>query len=215
MKTVFILFISLLTATSALPVQSLAATPTTGSQYARLAQQAEQAHPGHKRLALFYLEQALAANVGDMARFGPLEGRYWALVGQTGAFPEAVNFYARLKQQHPNNPEVLANYANGIGGLIGWLYTQKIRPPTALLKNYNREAMANYGKALKLQPDNFSALLGRSIYYSHTPGGLAKAEAGFKHLLTLRKTHPRYPYALVYRQWAAALKRHGKKARAE
>jgi tetratricopeptide (TPR) repeat protein len=215
MKIVFILFISMLAATLALPGQSLAAAPATGSQYARLAQQAEQAHPGHNRLALFYLERALAANVGDMARFRPLEGRYWALVGQTSSFADALNFYARLKAQHPDNPEVLANYANAIGGVLGWLHAQNARAPRKLPKHYNREAMSAYAKALKLDPDNFSALLGRSIYLSYRPGKLSESEAGFKHILSLRKSHPHYPYAMVYKQWAAALKRHGKKARAE
>jgi tetratricopeptide (TPR) repeat protein len=212
MKITLAFVISVLAATVALSTAASAAAPAPASsgQYAQLAKQA-----GHNRLGLFYLEQAMAANVHSPARFGQLEGRYWALVGTLDAVPEAANFSAKLKLENPDNADVVANYANALGGLIGWLHMKHAHAPDSLLKSYNKKAMASYKHALKLQPDNFSALLGRSIHLSHTPGGMDKAGVGFKHILKLRKSHPHYPYALVYRQWAAALKRNGEKARAK
>lgn len=211
MKSGITFVISVLTACVAFsaPAWATAPAPTTDGQYTQLARQA-----GQNRLGLFYLEQAMAANVHSPARFGRLEGNYWTLVGKLGALPEAANFAARLKLANPDSANVLAYYANALGGLTGWLHSQNVRPSNALLKSYNKKAMAAYKHALKLQPDNFSALLGRSIHFSHMPGELDKAEAGFKHILTLRQSHPHYPYAMVYTQWAAALKRNGHEDRA-
>lgn len=186
------------------------ATPVA---FATLAARAQAA--GHTQAALFFREQALSLNVGHPTTFGPATGRYWQSIRQAGAWSRAYYFFSRLKAQHPDDPDVLANYGSAVGELLGSLaprYGDSL--PSGFYRKLDTKAMQAYSHALNIQPDNFIALLGRSIFLSYTPGGMAKAESGFKHILTLRKSHPHYPYAVVYRQWAAALVRNGRKAEA-
>lgn len=194
----------------AAPPANAGATSTT---YTTLAAKAQAA--GQAEVALFFQEQALVASVDQPAVFGPATGRYWQTIRQDGAWSRAYSFFSRLAAQHPDDSDVLANYGNAVGGLLGELvpsYGNEL--PPGFLQKLNTHAMQAYSHALNIQPDNFAALLGQAIFLSYTPGGMAKAEAGFKHILSLRKSHSHYPYALVYEQWAAALTRGGHKAEA-
>lgn len=185
----------------------------TPAAYTALATKAQAA--GYTQAALFFQEQALVASVGQPAVFGPAAGRYWQSISQTGDWGRAYDFFARLKTEYPDDSDVLANYGNAIGGLFGMLgpaYGNKLS--SGFYESFGKSAMQAYAHALNIQPDNFTALLGRAIFLSYTPDGMTKAETGFKHILSLRKSRPYYPYALVYKQWAAALTRNGQKAEA-
>lgn len=162
------------------------------------------------RLAMALEEQALRREAGNPRLFGRLEGLYWKTVPKARAFEEARNFYAALKAAHPRDPEIQAGYANALGAMMGWIRTQGATLDPSLYADWNHRAMEAYSKALAIDPTSFSALLGRGIYLSHVPGKLVDAVADFKHLLSLQKTRPYYPYGVVYLQWSLALKRNGK-----
>lgn len=216
MKTTILLLCGVLAValSPAAGAASSASGASSPAAYMKLAAQARAAD--HTQAALFFQEQAMVESVGQPAEFGPASGRYWQAIGRAGDWSRAYEFFARLKAEHPDDPDVLANYGNAVGGLFGTLgpaYGNKL--PVEFYKSLNKRAMQAYAHALRIDPDNFSALLGRAIYLSYTPGGMDKAQSGFKHILTLRKSHPHYPYALVYKQWAAALKRNSKTAQAK
>lgn len=187
----------------------------TAANYQALAGKVNAA--GHRQAALFFLEEALVESIGQPGVFGPLAGRYWQATRKAEAWSRAYRFFSLLKARHPDDANVLANYGNAIGSVLGMLSTQGYR--TQMGANYfpamTAKAMQAYDTALSTQPDNFSALLGRAIFQAYMPGKLDKAESEFRHILTLRQAHPYYPYALVYRQWAMALKRHGQPEKAE
>lgn len=169
-----------------------------------VAQQAKQAAAaGQTEQALGLYELALTQSVDQPASVsGPLQGQYWRLIGQSGDFPRAFDFFNALVSQQKNpSPDLLANKANATGAYFGWLAKSNLiaTMPPAALKHLDADARQDYNRALALDPDNFSALYGYAIYESYSPDPNAKAH--MQQLLTrlngLRSSHPRYPWQLV------------------
>lgn len=184
------------------------------ANFAALAGHAKAA--GQTQARLFFLEQAMARNAGQPAAFGPLTGRYFQAARKAGAWSRAYGFFSLLKARHPDNALVLANYGNAAGWLLGMLHKNGYGDELGrgYLSALADKAMKAYARSLEIKPENFTALFGRAIFLSYMPGGMDKAQAAFKHILSLRENHPAYPYAVVYRTWARVLERYGQKEQA-
>jgi tetratricopeptide (TPR) repeat protein len=135
----------------------------------------------------------------------PIDGRaerdYWAQITKDGDYPRAYRFFATLAERRPKEAEVLANYANAIGGYIGWMFQHG--PGAYEFPRLDELARATYTKALALDPENFTALLGQAIYdgLSRQP---ERCRADFARLDALREKHPDYPWAHAD-EWKAKL----------
>ena len=167
-------------------------------------QQAKQAAgAGQTAQALGLYELALAQSVDQPASVsGPLQGQYWRLIGQSGDFPRAYDFFSALVSEQKNpSPDMLANKASATGAYFGWLAKNNLiaTMPAATLRQMDSAARQDYNRALTLNPDSFSALYGFAIYESYSPDPNAKAH--MQQLLTrlnaLRSSHPQYPWQLV------------------
>ncbi|MGC1781625.1 MAG: hypothetical protein WA708_03810 [Acidobacteriaceae bacterium] len=169
-----------------------------------IVQQAKQAAAaGRTAQALGLYELALTQSMDQPASVsGPLVGQYWRLIGQSGDFPRAFDFFtAFLSEQKNPSANLLANKASATGGYFGWLAKNNLiaAMPPATLQQMDASARLDYNRALTLDPDNFSALYGFAIYESYSPDPNAKAH--MQQLLTrlnaLRSSHPHYPWQLV------------------
>lgn len=169
-----------------------------------VAQQAKQAaSAGNTSQALGLYELALTQSADQPHSVsGPIIGQYWALVGRTGDFPRALDFFTAFVSEQKNpDADLLANKASATGGYFGWLAKNNLiaTMPQSTLQKMDTSARQDYNRALTLDPNNFSALYGFAIYESYSPAPNAKAH--MQQLLTrlnaLRSSHPQYPWALV------------------
>lgn len=169
-----------------------------------LTQQAQKAaQAGQTNYALSLYELALTESVHQpQSVFGPLEGQYWQLTAKTQNIPRAFSFFTALaaEQGHPG-ANLLADKASITGMYIGWLYQHDLEGDIsqARLGQMDATERRDYGRALALDPDNFSALYGYAVYesYSHTPGSQAHMKELLKRLDALRASHPHYPWRMV------------------
>lgn len=169
-----------------------------------VAQQAKQAAAaGKTSQALGLYELALTQSVDQPASIsGPIEGQYWALIGRTGDFPRALDFFtAFASQQKSPSADLLANKASATGSYFGWLAKNNLMatmPPTTL-RQMDASARQDYNRALTMDPNNFAALYGFAIYESYSPAPDAKAHMQqlLNRLNALRTSHPHYPWQLV------------------
>jgi tetratricopeptide (TPR) repeat protein len=131
----------------------------------------------------------------------PAERDYWAQITSSGDYPRAYRFFAVLAEHRPKEAEVLACYANAIGGYIGWMFQHG--PGAYEFPKLDEQARAAYAKALTLDPENFTALLGQAIYdgLSRQP---ERCRDDFAKLDALRAKHPEYPWAHAD-EWKAKL----------
>jgi hypothetical protein len=177
------------TAGRAIDVQSLS----------QQAQQAASAGENTRALGLYELALTQSADQPDSV-FGPVVGQYWQLIGRTGDFPRAFDFFTTLASQEKEpGATLLASQASAIGGYFGWLHQNNLMSnvPPAMLQQMDATARENYARALALDPDNFSALYGYAIYESYSPNGKAHMQQLLAKLDSLRPSHPHYPWQLV------------------
>ncbi|NOZ94675.1 MAG: hypothetical protein GXP47_08060 [Acidobacteria bacterium] len=170
---------------------------------------------GHEDAGLGLLEEAMRLAVGDHAAFGVLQSVYWPAVQRDGLNLRAAGFFRGLKTAHPDDPEVLAAAGSAIGMALPEL--AGAGAPAALSSRWAGEARSDYARALEIDPDNFSARLGRAIFTSHIPGRFDECDRQFRELIALRRRHPRghEPWGLVYLRWAQAASRNGRMKRAQ
>jgi len=170
-------------------------TSTTILQKAKVASDA-----GDTAVALNLLEQVMIQSAGlDRKAFGQSQGQYWPLIAKTNGFSRAYEFLGALAVNHPEVPDVLAAKGSAVGGYLGWLKSSgKAQSMTGeAFRKLDGEARTAYDRALQLDPDNFSALLGLAIYESYAPGGTEHSRALFHRLEGLRAGHPEYPWQMV------------------
>jgi hypothetical protein len=156
--------------------------------------------------ALGLLELAMTQSaVGNPRVFGESQGQYWSLLEKTHDYPRTYAFFNNLAVSLPDNANVLAAKGGAIGGYIEWLHMGNTGTlvSSQWIQKLDAEARAAYDRALKLDPENFSALLGLAIYESYTPGGTERSHAVFERLNGLRAKHAEYPWAIVD-QYASA-----------
>ncbi|MHB1937939.1 MAG: hypothetical protein ACYCOR_15320 [Acidobacteriaceae bacterium] len=167
-----------------------------------LSQQARQAaSAGKNSQALGFYELAITQSVDQPASVsGPLQGQYWQLIGQSGDFPRAFDFFtAFVSEQKSPSADMLANKASATGAYFGWLAKNNLiaTMPPASLRQMDAAARQDYNRARALDPDSFSALYGFAIYESYSPNGKAHMQQLLAKLNTLRSSHPHYPWQLA------------------
>ena len=164
--------------------------------------------------ALGLLEEAMRMAAPDARTFGMLQSIYWPTVEDTHQGLRAASFFRSLTVEHPNDPEVLAAAGNALGIALPEL--NAAGAPPAVAARWSAQAQSDYAKALKIDPDNFSARLGQAIFLSYIPGRFSECNRQFEKLLTLRTRYPNrhYPWGMVYVQWARAASRNGQPERA-
>lgn len=169
-----------------------------------VAQQAKQAAAAGKTtqaLGLYELALTQSGNQPESVT-GPIVGQYWALIGRTGDFPRALDFFTSFASQQKNpSATLLASKASATGVYFEWLAKNNLIAgmPPATLRQMDASARADYDRALALDPDNFSALYGYAIYESYSPNPDAKTHMQqlLARLNSLRSSHPHYPWQLV------------------
>ncbi len=164
-------------------------------------------HLSDASLGLF--EEAMRVALPDARTFGMLQSIYWPEIERNHEGLRAAGFFRSLVRAHSGDPEVLAAAGNALGMALPELKTAGA--PQAVASRWAAEAQADYAKALTVDPDNFSAQLGRAIFLSHIPGRFEESRRQFEKLLTLRRRYPHrhYPWSLVFLQWARAARRNG------
>jgi hypothetical protein len=192
----------LILALTVVAMVTLAPTPGRAIDVQSLSQQAQRAAgAGQNSRALGIYELALTQSANQQVSvFGPLVGQYFQLIGRTGDFPRALDFFTALaSQQKKPAATLLASQANATGSYIGWLYKNNLAEtmPPAAIQQLDSSARQNYARALALDPYNFSALYGYAIYESFSPNGKAHMQELLTQLNSLRSSHPQYPWQLV------------------
>ncbi|MHB1958448.1 MAG: hypothetical protein ACYCO5_05395 [Acidobacteriaceae bacterium] len=196
--TSFLAISSLCAVCLSLPSTARAIDTQSVAQQAKLA-----AAAGQTAQALGLYEFALTRSVNQPASVsGPLEGQYWRLIGQSGDFPRAFDFFTSLVSEQKNpSADMLANKASATGAYFGWLAKSNLMAtmPPAILQQMDATARQDYNRALIIDPDNFSALYGFAIYESYSPAPNAKEHMQqlFTRLNSLRSSHPHYPWHMV------------------
>ena len=146
------------------------------------------------------LELTMQQSIGkDAKAFGRAQGEYWSIVSTQGDFPRAYNFFSNLAVVHPSSPDVLGLEGSAIGGYIGWLYSPDAGKPVdeQFVMALDSKARASFDKALQIDTNNFTALLGYAIYESYNPTGAEHSKELFARLESLRSSHPEYPWNVV------------------
>jgi hypothetical protein len=151
-------------------------------------------------VALAKLEIAMSQAAPDSKEFGMAVADYWKAIAEANDGRRAFDFFSTLvAEQKTPNATLLAMRASSACFYIGWLAQENLmdtvgRPRIAQI---SEQARADYEEALKLDPQNFSALYGYSIYEGYRPGGQAHQKELFTRLDALRASRPYYPWQIV------------------
>lgn len=164
--------------------------------------------------ALTKLEEVMAREARKTA-FRAIWANYDAIIRGFNKAERAIGFLERLVIEYPSVPDVRA----ALGAAYGLHSTLLLRAKEPVMPEVNRYAdlgLQQMDVALILDENNFMALLGRAITYSHKPGSMQLAEQDFNKLMSMQvlRKHPWYPYNLAYYYYADALKRQGDLKRA-
>jgi hypothetical protein len=151
-------------------------------------------------LTLNKLEVTISLSSPDSKEFGMAVADYWKAIAEAQDGRRAFDFFSALvAEQKTPNATLLAMRASSACFYIGWLAQENLmdtigRPRIAQI---SEQARADYEEALKLDPQNFSALYGYSIYEGYRPGGQAHQKELFARLDALRASRPYYPWQIV------------------
>ena len=186
---------------SSLAVTTIAqAQNTTQANTDALFQKAESLAKSDIAGALAVFELIMQQSVEkDRRMFGRADGEYWDLIQKENSYPRAYDFFAQLAAAHPESADVLGSEGSAIGGYLGWLQSKGLGQlaDEQFIATLDSKAHDAFAKALKIDPENFSALFGYAIYESYKPDGKAHSKELFAKLDTLRAGHPYYPWSYV------------------
>jgi hypothetical protein len=114
----------------------------------------------------------------------PVEAGYWKRIVASGDWPRAYLCFSAIARARPDDAEARACEADAIGGYVGWLFQHGLGRKE--FPRLDRAATAAFDAALRLDPRNFTALLGRATYDGRTPGRRERCKADFEKLEALR-----------------------------
>jgi hypothetical protein len=173
---------------------SLAQQPTPTSSAPQIAVQP------NSTLALGKLEIAMSQADPDSKEFGLAVSNYWKLIVESNDGSRVYNFSRALTAgQKTPNATLLAMRASAGCYYMGWLAQANLmdafgRPRVAQI---DAQARADFDEALKLDPQNFSALYGYAVYEGYRPGAQAHQKELLTRLDALRASRSYYPWQLV------------------
>jgi hypothetical protein len=151
-------------------------------------------------LSLGKLELTMSQKDPDGREFGMAVGDYWKLIAESNDGSRAYNYFRALNaEQKTPKATLLAMRASADCYYLGWLAQSNLmesfgRPRVAEI---GAQARADYEQALKLDPENFSALYGYAAYEGYRPGAQAHQKELLARLDALRASRPYYPWQLV------------------
>ena len=178
----------------------IALTPMLAQQPTAASSNAQASAQLNTTLALGKLEVTMSQSDPDGKEFGMAVADYWKTIAEAHDGRRAFDFFSALvAEQKTPNATLLAMRASSACFYIGWLAQENLmdtigRPRIAQI---SEQARADYEEALKLDPQNFSALYGYSIYEGYRPGGQAHQKELFARLDALRASRPYYPWQIV------------------
>jgi hypothetical protein len=148
-------------------------------------------------LALGKLEFTMRQADPDGKEFGMAVSEYWKLITESNDGSRVYNFFRALNaEQKSPNATLLAHRASAACYYMGWL-SQNESAGQSRMAQINAQAQADFEQALKLDPENFSALYGYAVYQGYIPGGQAHQKELLTRLDALRASRPYYPWQLV------------------
>jgi hypothetical protein len=151
-------------------------------------------------LALGKLEFTMSQAEPDSKEFGMAVSEYWKLITESNDGSRAYNFFRALTaEQKAPNATLLAMRASAACYYVGWLAQANLMDAFGQTRvaQIDAQAHADFDAALKLDPENFSALYGYAIYEGYRPGAQAHQKELLARLDALRTSRPYYPWALV------------------
>ena len=189
-KTIFAL--AVLATVSLAP--TLAQQPTATGSVPQIAAQP------NSTLALGKLEIAMSQADPDSKEFGLAVSDYWKLIVESNDGSRVYNFSRALTaEQKTPNATLLAMRASAGCYYMGWLAQANLMDAfgRSRVAQIDAQARADFDEALKLDPQNFSALYGYAVYEGYRPGAQAHQKELLTRLDALRASRPYYPWQLV------------------
>lgn len=151
-------------------------------------------------LELGKLEVTMSQSDPDSPEFGMAVADYWRIIGGANDGPRPYDFFrALVAEKKTPNATLLAQRAASACFYIGWVAQAGLMDTVgqARIGQIGEQAHADFEEALKLDPQNFSALYGYAVYEGYRPGGQAHQKELFARLDALRASRPYYPWQMV------------------
>ena len=146
------------------------------------------------------LETQLRYTAVNTPEFGRALGSYWTVIAASQDFARAHSFFDDLAAASPRpDATLLAEKASATGAYVGWLYQHRpqVQVTDQELQQMLTGAVAEYDRALTLEPDNFAALYGYAVFEGYRPEGKEHQKELLAKLDTLRASKPYLPWAMV------------------
>jgi hypothetical protein len=179
---------------------TISLTPILAQQAPSAASAPQTASQPNTTLALGKLEIAMSQADPDSKEFGMAVSDYWKLIAASNDGSRVYNFFRALTAERKTpSATLLAHRAAAACYYMGWLAQANLmddfgRPRVAQI---DAQARADFDQALKLDPENFSALYGYAVYEGYRPGAQAHQKELLVRLDALRTSRPYYPWQLV------------------
>jgi hypothetical protein len=151
-------------------------------------------------LALGKLEITMSQSDPDSPEFGMAVADYWRIVAEANDGRRAYDFFSALVAERKTpNATLLAQRAASACFYISWVAQAGLMDTVgqARIGQIGEQAHADFEDALKLDPQNFSALYGYAVFEGYRPGGQAHQKELFTRLDALRASRPYYPWQMV------------------
>jgi hypothetical protein len=151
-------------------------------------------------LALGKLEITMSQAEPDSQEFGMAVGDYWKIIAAANDGRRAYDFFrALVAERKTPNATLLAQRAASACFYIGWVAQAGLMDTVGQVRigQISEQARTDFEDALKLDPQNFSALYGYAVYEGYRPGGQTHQKELFARLDALRASRPYYPWQMV------------------
>ena len=136
----------------------------------------------------------------DGKDFGMAVADYWKAIAAANDGRWAYDFFSALVAERKTpNATLLAMRASSACFYLGWVAQTNLMETVgqARVGQISEQAQADFEEALKLDPQNFSALYGYAIYEGYRPGGQVHQKELLTRLDALRASRPYLPWQLV------------------
>jgi hypothetical protein len=178
---------------------AISLTPVLAQQASSTGSAAQSATQPNTTLALGKLEATMSLADPDSAEFGAAVNDYWKLIVASNDGPRVYDFFRALTaERKTSSATLLAQRASAACYYMAWLAQANLMETFgSRVTQIDAQARADFDQALKLDPENFSALYGYAIYEGYRPGGQAHQRELLNRLDAMRASRPYFPWQLV------------------